>query len=147
VPRHILPIGLRLHRRRCCRDTEDEEVAPLGPLIAPVRIPLALWHAKRGNPARGLVFPNGDGQPINLTKFVERVIEPALEAKSVAFKTLYAGWRGFATILRKLTGASVAGRDALGHVSTATTEAHYEKPVPEAVLKGIRLLEGATTKR
>jgi hypothetical protein len=28
------------------------------------------------------VFPNGDGQPINLTKFVGRVIEPALEAKA-----------------------------------------------------------------
>jgi hypothetical protein len=77
VPRHILPIGLRLHRRRCCRDTEGEEGAALGPLIAPVKIPLALWQAKRGNPAR-VVFPNGDGQPINLTKFVERVIEPAL---------------------------------------------------------------------
>ncbi|MGA9964594.1 MAG: hypothetical protein WBQ10_05275 [Terriglobales bacterium] len=41
----------------------------------------------------------------------------------------------------------MAGRDALGHVSTATTEAHYEKTVPEAVLKGMRLLEDATAKR
>ena len=90
-----------------------------------MRIPLTLWHAKRGNPASGWVFPNGDGQPINLTKFVERVIEPTLEAKGAAFKTLYARGRGFATILRELTGASVAGRDALEHVSTATTEAHY----------------------
>jgi hypothetical protein len=93
------------------------------------------------------VFQNGDGQPINLTKFVERVIEPTLEAKGVAFKTLYAGRCGFATILRELTGASVVGRDALGHVSTATTEAHYEKAVPEAVLKGMRLLEKATRAR
>jgi hypothetical protein len=62
--------------------------------------------------------------------------------KGVAFKTLYAGRRGFATILRELTGASVAGRDAFGHVSTATM-AHYEKAVPEAVLKGMRLLEEA----
>jgi hypothetical protein len=56
---------------------------PIVPLITPVRIPLVLWHAKRGNPASGWVFPNGDGQPINLTKFVERVIEPRWEeAKS-----------------------------------------------------------------
>jgi hypothetical protein len=42
----------------------------------------------------------------------------------------------------------VAGRDALGHVSTATdTEAHYEKTVAEAVLKGMRLLEDAAAKR
>ena len=37
-------------------------------------------------------------------------------------------------------------RDALGHVGTATTEAHYEKTVPEAVLKGMRLLEEKATK-
>ena len=79
------------------------------PLITPVRIALELWRAKRGNPASGWVFPNGDGEPINLTKFVERIIEPALEAEGVEFKTLYAGRRGFATILRELTGASVAG--------------------------------------
>jgi hypothetical protein len=41
----------------------------------------------------------------------------------------------------------VAGRDALGHVSIGTTEAHYEKTVPEAVLKGMRLLEDATAKK
>jgi hypothetical protein len=38
-------------------------------------------------------------------------------------------------------------RSLLGHVSSATTEAHYEKTVPEAVLKGMRLLEDATAKR
>jgi hypothetical protein len=35
----------------------------------------------------------------------------------------------------------VAGRDALGHVSHGHDESHYEKAVPEAVLKGMRLLE------
>jgi integrase len=114
------------------------------PLIAPVRIPLALWHAKRGNPASGWVFPNGDGQPINITKFVERVITST--AQSAGFKTLYAARRGFATILRQLTGDSTAGRDALGHTSTKTTEDHYEQTVPEAVQAGMRLLEAKATK-
>jgi integrase len=142
----ILPTGLGLHRSRCCRDTEDEEVAPLGPTHRAGENPTEVAREAR-QPGERLGIPNGDGQPINLTKFVERVIEPTLEAKGVAFKTLYAGRRGFATILRELTSASVAGRDALGHVSTATTEAHYEKTVPEAVLKGMRLLEDATAKR
>jgi hypothetical protein len=116
----ILPTGLRLHRSRCCRDTEDEEVAPLGPTHRAGENPTEVAREAR-QPGERLGIPNGDGQPINLTKFVERVIEPTLEAKGVAFKTLYARGRGFATILRELTGASVAGRDALGHVSTATT--------------------------
>ena len=94
----------------------------------------------------GWIFHNGDRQPINLTKFVERVIEPTLEAKGVAFKTLCGRRRAFDRILRELTGASVAGRDALGHVSTVTTEARDEKAVPEAVLKGMRLLEEKATK-
>jgi hypothetical protein len=142
----ILPTGLRLHRSRCCRDTEDEEVAPLGPTHRAGENPTEVAREAR-QPGERLGIPNGDGQPINLTKFVERVIEPTLEAKGVAFKTLYARGRGFATILRELTGASVAGRDALEHVSTATTKAHYEKTVPEAVRKGMRLLEDATAKR
>jgi integrase len=144
----ILPAGLRLHRSRCCRDTEDEEVAPLGPTHRARENPTDTVAGEARQPGERLGIPNGDGQPINLTKFVERVIEPTLEAKGVAFKTPYAGRRSFATILRELTGASVAGRDALGHVSTATdTEAHYEKTVPEAVLKGMRLLEDAAAKR
>lgn len=114
------------------------------PLIAPVRVPLELWCAKSGNPANGWVFPNGEGEPINITKFAENVTEPL--AGAAGFTTLYAGRRGFATILRELTGASVAGRDALGHVSTATTEAHYEKAVPEAVLRGMRMLEERTAR-
>jgi hypothetical protein len=32
------------------------------------------------------VFTNGHGQPISLMKFVERVIEPTLEATGVPFK-------------------------------------------------------------
>jgi hypothetical protein len=82
----------------------------------------------RGDPRSGWIFRNGAGQPINLTKFVERVIEPTLEAKAVAFKALYAGRRCFATILRELTGGSVAGRDALEHVSTATTKLTTRRP-------------------
>jgi hypothetical protein len=37
-------------------------------------------------PAGGWVFTNGHGQPISLMKFVERVIEPTLEATGVPFK-------------------------------------------------------------
>ena len=150
----ILPTGLRLHRSRCCRDTEDEEVAPLGPTHRARENPTDTVAREARQPGERLGIPNGDGQPINLTKFVERVIEPTLEAKGVAFKRPYAGRCGFATILRELTGASTLWplrvELPLGHVSTCChthTEAHYEKTVAEAVLKGMRLLEDAAAKR
>ena len=67
----ILPAGLRLHRSRCCRDTEDEEVAPLGPTHRARENPTDTVAREARQPGERLGIPNGDGQPINLTKFVE----------------------------------------------------------------------------
>lgn len=68
------------------------------PLIAPVRIPLNLWRAKRDNPTEGWVFPNGNNKPVDLRSVVERRIKPTLAANNIQWKTLYAGRRGAATI-------------------------------------------------
>ena len=137
-------------RRAIGRGVVDEpktkkSVASL-PLISPVKVPLTLWRSKRGNPTTGWVFPNGAGKPTDLRSFVDRVIKPTLEAKKIAWKGLYAGRRGAATILRQLTGDSTAGKELLRHSRTETTEAHYEKAVPEALLKGMRLLEAKAAK-
>jgi integrase len=137
-------------RRAIGRGVVDEpktkkSVASL-PLIAPVKIPLRLWRAKSGNPASGWVFPNGAGKPTDLRSFTDRVIKPTLEVKKIEWKGLYAGRRGAATILRQLTGNSTAGKELLRHSRTETTEAHYEKAVPEVLISGMRLLEEKTTK-
>jgi hypothetical protein len=60
---------------------------------------------------------------MNLAKIVERDIEQTFQAKGVA---IIQGCRG---------------PPGTPYVSTATTKAHYEKAVPEAVLKGMRLPE------
>jgi integrase len=138
-------------RRAIGRGVVDEpktkkSVASL-PLISPVKMPLALWRAKHGDPQSGWVFPNSAGKPTDLRTFTDRVIKSTLEAKKIEWKGLYAGRRGAATILRQLTGDSTAGKELLRHSRTETTEAHYEKAIPEALLKGMRLLESATTKR
>jgi integrase len=123
----------------------ERSVASL-PLIAPVTVPLELWRAKCGNPREGWLFTNARGKPLNLKSLTDRVIVPTLAAKKIKWKGLYAGRRGAATILRRLTGDSTAGKELLRHTRTTTTERHYEKPLPEALLRGIRLLEEATTK-
>ncbi len=117
-----------------------ESVASL-PLIAPVLIPLNLWRSKCGNPSEGWVFENKLGKPSDLRELVRRVIVPALEAKGIEWKSLYAGRRGAGTILTELTGDALAAQQILRHKNLAVTTGFYVKAIPEAGLRGMRLLE------
>jgi integrase len=142
--------GLRwIHiRRAVARNVIGEtkttsSVASL-PLIAPVLIPLDLWRAKRGKPSEGWLFPNGKGKPVDLGSVIARTILPTLEANNIEWKTLYAGRRGAATILTQLTGDALAAKELLRHKNLAVTTDKYVKAIPEALLKGIKLLEAAS---
>jgi integrase len=142
--------GLRwIHiRRAVARNVIGEtkttsSVASL-PLIAPVLIPLNLWRVKRGNPVEGWIFPNVKGKPVDLRSVIGRTIVPTLTAKKIEWKTLYAGRRGAATILTQLTGDALAAKELLRHKNIAVTTDKYVKAIPEALLKGIRLLETAS---
>jgi integrase len=142
--------GLRwIHiRRAVARNVIGEtkttsSVASL-PLIAPVLIPLNLWRVKRGNPVEGWIFPNVKGKPVDLRSVIGRTIVPTLTAKKIEWKTLYAGRRGAATILTQLTGDALAAKELLRHKNIAVTTDKYVKAIPEALLKGIRLIETAS---
>lgn len=114
------------------------------PLIQPVKGLLALWRAKCRNTVNGWVFPNAKNGPLNYEAFCRNVIIPLCVKEKVEWKGLYSARRGFGTTLRKLTGNSTAGKDALGHTTTQTTERHYEHAIPEEVLRGMKLLEAKT---
>jgi len=115
------------------------------PLIAPVLVPLALWHQKKGKPTDGWVFPNSKGKPVDLRTVIARKIVPTLEENQIEWKTLYAGRRGAATILTELTGDALAAKELLRHKTIAVTQAKYVKAIPEALMKGIKLLEAASS--
>jgi integrase len=141
--------GLRwIHiRRAVARNVIGEtkttsSVASL-PLIAPVLIPLNLWRQKSGDKTEGWIFPNGRGKPVDLRSVIGRTIVPTLAAKNIEWKTLYAGRRGAATILTQLTGDALAAKELLRHKNLAVTTDKYVKAIPEALLKGIKLLEAA----
>ena len=116
------------------------------PLIAPVKVPLELWRVSCGRPSEGWVFSNKAGKPLDLKSLTHRVIVPTLEAKKITWKGLYAGRRGAATILTELTGDALAAKELLRHRSIVTTGNHYVKAIPEALLKGIKLLEAKAAK-
>jgi integrase len=107
------------------------------PIIEPLRLLLTLQ--KRDGV---WLFPDKTGEaPIDLGVYAKKVIIPTLRAAGLQWKGFHAGRRGLGTTLRALTGNSNAGRDVLGHSTTAVTEAHYEHAMPEEALKGMRLLE------
>jgi integrase len=106
------------------------------PLIAPVKIPLALWRQKAGDNER--VFPR------DLKTLVKLTIAPTLRAKGLQWKGLYAGRRGAATVLTELTGDALAAKELLRHSNIGVTQQKYVKKIPEALLRGMKLLEAAT---
>jgi integrase len=103
------------------------------PIIAPVRVLLALWRAKNPN---GVFVCTG-----NLTTLSKVTIIPALRKANLTWRGYHAGRRGLGTTLRVLTGNSNAGRDMLRHNTTQVTEEHYEARMPEEALRGMKLLE------
>src|SRR5262249_11639542 len=76
-----------LHLRRAVvmgkeGELKTEDSARSVPLIQPVRGLLTLWRQKSGNPVDGFVFRGPrKSKAIDLYKFAERVIVPALETK------------------------------------------------------------------
>ena len=115
------------------------------PVIAPVKTVMALWWEKCGRPTSGWVFPNAKGKPRDLRTTVTGKIVPTLEKAGLEWKTLYAGRRGAATVLTELTGDALAAKELLRHKTIAVTQAKYVKAIPEALLRGMRLLEASTS--
>lgn len=142
VDKDWLHIRRAVVRGRVGETKTAESVATL-PIIQPVKGIFALWREKSGNPSDGWVFPNSFGRPTDLRELVRRKIVPILKKKKIAWKSLYAGRRGAGTVLTELTGSAIAAQQILRHKNLAVTTGFYVKQMPEAGLKGMKLLEQA----
>jgi integrase len=117
-----------------------ESVASL-PMIAPVAVPLGLWHKSSGSPSDGWLFPNRRGAPMNMREFCRRRIRPKLQAKNIPWKGLYAGRRTAATVLTQLTGNPIAASQLLRHRNMGVTMSAYIKSDRTALIGGLKMLE------
>jgi integrase len=116
------------------------------PLIAQVKIPLALWWEKSGQPTEGWVFSTANGTPLDLRDMVARTIRPVLKSKNIEWKSLYAGRRGAGTLLIGLTnGNYAAAQELLRHKHMSTTLQFYKKQTQSALSDGLKALEAAAT--
>jgi integrase len=116
------------------------------PLIAQVKIPLALWWEKSGQPTEGWLFQTSLGTPLDLRDMVARTIRPVLRAKNIEWKSLYSFRRGGATAIIGLTnGNYAAAQELLRHKNMATTLAFYKKTTQSALTDGLKALEAAAS--
>jgi integrase len=123
-----------------------ESEGPL-PLMVPIALALQQHLVACGNPTSGWLFKTKNDTPADLRDWVRMKIRPALTTHSIEWKTLYAGRRGAATLLLQLSGNAVASQQLLRHrPGSAVTAKHYLKAIPEALLRGTKLVEQAVLK-
>jgi integrase len=116
------------------------------PLIQPIAGLLDLWRPKCPLTNEGWIFPNERSKPREFRDFTQQVMRPAVQAKGLVWKGLYAGRRGAGTMLVELTGNLVAAQELLRHKSMTTTALSYKKKTQSALANGMKLLEAAATK-
>ncbi len=118
-----------------------ESIASL-PLMDRVRVSLELWRQKSPDTS-GWLFPSVNNTPIDLHNLAARVIRPALAAKGLVWKGLYAGRRGAGTAIIALTNGNAAiGQALLRHKNMSTTLTFYKKQIPDGDLRaGLKLLD------
>ena len=127
--------------------TKTEDSVASVPLISPVREMLEAWKIQSAG-ARHWLFPSNRGdKPCNISQFAQRVIAPVLKAKNLKWHGLYAGRRGAATLLVQLTGNAVAAQYVLRHKNLSTTTAFYIKPVQNAGVDGLNMLQDLLARR
>jgi integrase len=126
-------------------DTKTRDSAAALPLIRQVLIPLVLWWKACGQPISGWLFPNSKGKPRDPRTTINSKIIPALKAKNIEWRGFYCGRRGSAKLLASLTKTAMASKELLRHTTSNVTEKHYIQRVPEELLRGMKLLEAASS--
>jgi integrase len=113
------------------------------PMVGIVKMLLKTWREK--SPSQYWIFPDGE-QPMDIVKFVNRVIVPRLRHKC-EWKGLYAARRGFATVIASgSTDGGLSLMHLMGHKTLDVTIRNYVKRVPEDLVRTMQLMERAGTR-
>ena len=111
------------------------------PVIRHLAEILTAYRISIGNPATGVMFHSGDGNPMDLDKLAQQVIRPLV--KSIGLE--WYGWHGFrrgiASNLYELAADEKVVQRILRHAKSHVTKDRYIKAFDPAVLAAMRKLE------
>lgn len=130
-------------------DTKTERGKRALKLVEPVSSFITAWHDQCGKPSAGLLFTNGNGEPVNSSSFAKYHIAPQAMKVCPRWCGLYAGRHGAATTLYNQTGDIRASYQILGN-SLEVVMSTYVKPDVAAgeagMTKYAEVLKAATDK-
>ncbi|MHB8218659.1 MAG: tyrosine-type recombinase/integrase [Candidatus Sulfotelmatobacter sp.] len=108
-------------------DTKTERSKRALTVVEPVLSFIKVWHEASGKPSAGLMFTNGNHEPVNHNSFAKYHIAPQAKKACSRWCGLYAGRHGAATTLYNQTGDIRAAYQILGN-SLAVVQSTYVKP-------------------
>lgn len=85
-------------KEKATTKTGKERIVPFRDRLTPV---LRAWWETNGHPEAGWVFPNRDGNPVNMNTLSDRIIRPNCEKTGIAWResAFYALRRGYGSLL------------------------------------------------
>lgn len=111
------------------------------PVIRHLAEILNAHRVSMGNPATGVMFHSGDGNPMDLDKLAQRVIRPLVRSIGLGWYGWHGFRRGIASNLYELGAGEKVVQRILRHAKSHVTKDRYIKAFDPAVLAAMRKLE------
>lgn len=99
------------------------------------------YRLSTGNPAIGVMFHSGSGEPMDLSKLGQNVIRPAVKAIRLEWYGWHGFRRGIASNLYELGANDKVVQRILRHSKPNVTRERYIKAFDPAVLAAMKSLE------
>jgi integrase len=111
------------------------------PVIRQLAEILDTYRSSIGNPAAGVMFHSGAGEPMDLGKLAQQVIRPVVEALGLDWYGWHGFRRGVASNLYELGADEKVVQRILRHAKSHVTRDRYIKAFDPAVLAAMKKLE------
>jgi len=111
------------------------------PVIRQLAEILDAYRLSMGNPATGVMFHSGGGQPMDLDKLAQRIVRPAVEAIRLEWYGWHGFRRGIASNLYELGANEKVVQRVLRHAKPHVTKERYIKAFDPAVLAAMKSME------
>jgi integrase len=99
------------------------------------------YRSSIGNPATGVMFHTGGGEPMDLNKLARRTIRPLVEMIGLEWYGWHGFRRGIASNLYALGADEKVVQRVLRHAKSHVTKDRYIKAFDSAVLAAMKMME------